>query len=125
MGDDLVFSCSEQGVNVGWNLRYSGPPSELEGVTILNESISAKDGHITCSFSLDEQMNFESTIVEVVGFRGDPTFDFRKDHFLFLATGPMTSQDEIGIHTVKVASEEMINVKKYQEKSKGVLIINK
>ena len=125
MGDDLVFSCSEQGVNVGWNLRYSGPPSELEGVTILNESISAKDGHITCSFSLDEQMNFESTIVEVVDFRGDPTFDFRKDHFLFLATGPMTSQDEIGIHTVKVASEEMINVKKYQEKSKGLLIINK
>ena len=121
MGDDLVFSCSEQGVNAGWNLRYSGPPSHLEGITILNESIATKDGHITCSFSLDEQLNFN--ILGAQTFTGDPTFDFGKDYFLFLASGPITNQDELGKHTDKVASEEMINVKTYQEKIKGLLNI--
>jgi len=84
MGKDLVFACSpswmeQEAVKPFWN-KEGKTPSELlnENDYIIPDSdASHSNSFLTCSFTLETNATVKGTI-----------FDFKKGHYILLATGP-------------------------------------
>ena len=103
MGKDLVFACSpswmnveDEMVNAFWN-KEGTTPSELlneNDYLIPKSDVSYSNSFLTCSFTLGTNATVKGTI-----------FDFKKGHYILLATGP-AGDAKLNYHGVKkVASK--------------------
>lgn len=88
MGEDLVFVCSpswipEHKIKVFWNAKddkNSSPLKDHDGVP-KDQSVTEKDGHFTCKFSLEKHITVKAE-------NENKEYHFEEGHYILLASGP-------------------------------------